>query len=458
MALHQYIGARYVPTFYTNSQGTAEWSSGVIYEPLTIVTYNNNSYTSKKLVPASVGNPSANPEYWVATGVYNAQVGVLTDRVDALDGRCDDIEDDITTLEKKTRYYTPEMFGATGDGTTDDSAAFQAMFDEIPTNSHIVISAQYYKIDNALVLNKQNTKIFALGKSDYNPALLSSVTGDATLKVTAPGCSFYHMQITGTEEAWLQNDSIGWEFDLDDATWLGNIDATMFDCACFRLYKGIVTRGRNLMANACMFSNCTYAIVYEQTVTVGAEQCRGMVVNNCRFHAITVAVTNNINYSGTRHNIVLQNNFADITANLFNGYTGNVVIKGNVQHADTSGAGGFITIKEGLYADDTSRDVIQDNAFYGGSNTGNGIYINGAVHVDIKHNNISNAKNHGIIATAGAVVCILGNIINHCATAAGTNAVTVGAAASGYIIGNVIINGGAISAGGATAADNYGTA
>ena len=74
MATRQYIGARYVPKFYENSDGTAAWRSGVIYEPLTIVTYNGNSYTSKKVVPATIGDPSSNPAYWAATGVYNEQL------------------------------------------------------------------------------------------------------------------------------------------------------------------------------------------------------------------------------------------------------------------------------------------------------------------------------------------------------------------------------------------------
>ena len=85
MALHQYIGARYVPKFYENSQGTSEWESGVIYEPLTIVTWNGNSYTSKKPVPANIGSPSLNPSYWVATGVFNQQLADISDRVDDLE-------------------------------------------------------------------------------------------------------------------------------------------------------------------------------------------------------------------------------------------------------------------------------------------------------------------------------------------------------------------------------------
>lgn len=84
MALHQYIGARYVPKFYENSQNTNEWRAGVIYEPLTIVSWNGNSYTSKKVVPANIGDPSSNPEYWAATGLYNTQVEELRQEVEAL--------------------------------------------------------------------------------------------------------------------------------------------------------------------------------------------------------------------------------------------------------------------------------------------------------------------------------------------------------------------------------------
>ena len=70
----QYIGARYVPLFFENPRGGNDWLSGYQYDALTIVTYLNQSYTSKKVVPATVGNPKDNPEYWVMTANYNAQV------------------------------------------------------------------------------------------------------------------------------------------------------------------------------------------------------------------------------------------------------------------------------------------------------------------------------------------------------------------------------------------------
>lgn len=92
MANRQYIGARYVPIIYENSDGTSEWRSGVMYEPLTIVTYNGNSYTSKKPVPANVGNPSENTAYWASTGNYNAQVESLRQEVEEYKEKVDDLE------------------------------------------------------------------------------------------------------------------------------------------------------------------------------------------------------------------------------------------------------------------------------------------------------------------------------------------------------------------------------
>lgn len=86
MAVKQYIGARYVPLMY------GDWTANHVYEPLTIVTYLNQSYTSKKTVPASVGNPADNPSYWAATGVYNAQVEQLQQDVEDLSDKVDAIE------------------------------------------------------------------------------------------------------------------------------------------------------------------------------------------------------------------------------------------------------------------------------------------------------------------------------------------------------------------------------
>lgn len=68
----QYTGARYVPIFGRKGESTVTWDSYHPYEPLTIVTYKGNSYTSRQYVPAGID--ITNETYWACTGNYNAQI------------------------------------------------------------------------------------------------------------------------------------------------------------------------------------------------------------------------------------------------------------------------------------------------------------------------------------------------------------------------------------------------
>ena len=68
----QYVGARYVPIFGRKNETTVNWDNSKPYEPLTIVLYQGNSYTSKQYVPEGV--KITDEKYWALTGNYNAQV------------------------------------------------------------------------------------------------------------------------------------------------------------------------------------------------------------------------------------------------------------------------------------------------------------------------------------------------------------------------------------------------
>ena len=84
--VRQYIGARYVTKIYENSldPSSAEWEAGVTYEPLTMVTYNNSSYLSKKEVPGAIGDPASNPSYWAVTGAFNGQILALQNQINSI--------------------------------------------------------------------------------------------------------------------------------------------------------------------------------------------------------------------------------------------------------------------------------------------------------------------------------------------------------------------------------------
>ena len=75
-AYNTYVGARYVPIF------AGEWDATKTYEPLTIVMWQGNSYTSKTFVPAQT--EIGNEDFWALTGNYNAQVEVYRQEVQDL--------------------------------------------------------------------------------------------------------------------------------------------------------------------------------------------------------------------------------------------------------------------------------------------------------------------------------------------------------------------------------------
>ena len=140
--VRQYIGARYVPKFYENSLGTSEWTGGVIYEPLTIVTYNGNSYTSKKLVPAEIGNPSANPTYWAATGLYNAQVEALRQEVE-------NYRDDVVGLQESVSLIENRRFIFIGDSwfRYTSGATYTHFMDMVYSALGLTQGTDYYELE-----------------------------------------------------------------------------------------------------------------------------------------------------------------------------------------------------------------------------------------------------------------------------------------------------------------------
>ena len=136
-----YIGNRYVPIF----ADPVEWDNLRIYEPLTIVTYQGTSYTSKKTVP--VGIALSNTEYWVATGNYNAQVAQYAEEVatykEAVDTLSDTtipgIENEISALDTRIdNLESPDdiyimisdSYGGTFGNGSGDSTTFLALVRE----------------------------------------------------------------------------------------------------------------------------------------------------------------------------------------------------------------------------------------------------------------------------------------------------------------------------------------
>lgn len=98
-----YIGARYVPIF----ADPVEWDDEREYEPLTIVTYNGDCYTSKCYVPKGAQlppYPEGQTKYWVKTSDYNYQFADLKKTVT-------DLSRLVEQFQKDNEHFTELING-----------------------------------------------------------------------------------------------------------------------------------------------------------------------------------------------------------------------------------------------------------------------------------------------------------------------------------------------------------
>lgn len=110
MAVREYIGARYVPIFGRKDETSIQWDNTKPYEPLTVVLYQGNSYTSRQYVPTGI--PITDESYWALTGNYNAQVEAYRNEVQTFDNRITANSDAIGNFNEELGQFEDEVRGA----------------------------------------------------------------------------------------------------------------------------------------------------------------------------------------------------------------------------------------------------------------------------------------------------------------------------------------------------------
>lgn len=216
----QYVGARYVPILFNDGQGGSEWQPNTYYEPLTIVTYNNASYTSRQPVSASIGNPVENEEYWTMTGNYNAYV--------------QELQESINKINKKI-FVTPEDYGAAGDGVADDTAAIQAALD----SGNNVVGTLKYKITRTIHFSK-SFQVCDLNEIEYaGPSNGSAVS--VQWFNTVFRCNKLISSGNGIEFAYDKSMNENWAYAFNCEAYVNSIVAEKY-CVYF---NGDVNNGNN---------------------------------------------------------------------------------------------------------------------------------------------------------------------------------------------------------------------
>ena len=117
-----YVGHRYVPKIM------GDWDNTQLYEPLSIVQYQGNSFTSRQYVPSGI--ELTNEDYWASTGNYNAQVeqyrqdvrnlendvnNVIDEVINARDGEANLGEKLAQKAEVSNHSITPDIIGGEND-------------------------------------------------------------------------------------------------------------------------------------------------------------------------------------------------------------------------------------------------------------------------------------------------------------------------------------------------------
>ena len=129
MSIREYVGARYVPIFGRKDETSIDWDDTKPYEPLTIVLYQGNSYTSRQYVPAGI--PISNQAYWALTGNYNAQVEAYRNEVQTFRGDIDQNTEDIGTLNTAVEGMQGDIGDLQTDVGTIENTTIPGIQDEI---------------------------------------------------------------------------------------------------------------------------------------------------------------------------------------------------------------------------------------------------------------------------------------------------------------------------------------
>ena len=210
----------------------------------------------------------------------------------------DDIVDDIATEYVKKFYVTPQMYGATGDGKTDDTAAIQECINKNRLRNTVFFTKGTYRITKPLRIST-GTHIEAArtgvtlkpDNCDAFHMVSNSVTDDSCDGVTISNLTIVgnmtNGQLDGTEEITKYNRAFVLSTDDEGATDKPRITANVL----FDRVKVMLMTGETIVCNGHAHANNIY--IQNCSFTYGGKSAIEMISSDLRqINAITVRDSN----------------------------------------------------------------------------------------------------------------------------------------------------------------------
>ena len=223
--------------------------------------------------------------------------------------RSSEVNANFDSLNNRTQWVTPEMFGAVGDGVTDDTVAFDATISYAIDNKTEIHLSKHYKIGSTLHIpigSKVNLKIKGVG----TPIANSSVS----LRFYGTGALFEIGEYNADEETTaLYNGNYGFQISDVALSSKGTTGATDLLNGC--VLPGTSTKrqyvagtygikdhcGGQMKIERCSFANFNYGI--------WGVQSPFNQISDCQFHYNSVGV--HLGYrseQGTLHDCISSYN------------------------------------------------------------------------------------------------------------------------------------------------------
>lgn len=390
MATRQYVGARYVPIF------DGDWDNTKDYDPLVIVSYLGNSYTSRTFVPH--GTAITDETYWALTGNYNAQVEAYREEVAEM------------KLKLNGAFITPDDFEGT------DTQKLQSAFDALSTSAGTILINRKYTISDDIVINNRTdttmaeiclmgsniesiidlqTHAFVAGDGNYydyggivfnNVALTGTnicFISDKLIRIKAINCTFTNFnKILATDSSYIQQYKfIACSFYNIEHSVLyiahDLYDVHFIACSCEKSARFILQT--NADDHALFNLNVAYSCI-ESCINAAITLCSGysISITDCFFEANLVDI--DMSNGELLKGVCIRNNTADertVDDYMISMPASTEKLLGEICNNTIRGAGGFMHFE--TTSESTCKVNLHDNIFnnkYVGANRPKFAYTN----------------------------------------------------------------------------------